>query len=146
METVRGFFDEYRFLSNFFPCEIEYKGLIFKSSEALYMAHKSGDDADLPKFAEITKAGDAKRVGRTVTLQPNWDQIKFGVMENVLRLKFDQNPKLKEKLLATGDKELVEFNTWGDKIWGVCDGVGENHLGKLLMKLRSEYQSVVSLT
>lgn len=37
-----------------------------------------------------------------------------------------------------GDAELIEGNTWGDRIWGVCDGVGENRLGKILMRVRAE--------
>ena len=55
--------------------------------------------------------------------------------------KFTQNPGLLDKLLATGDAELVEGNTWGDQVWGVCDGVGENHLGKTLMRIRSELRN-----
>lgn len=43
---------------------------------------------------------------------------------------------LRKKLLATGDAELVENNTCGDVFWGICDGVGENHLGKILMLVR----------
>ncbi|NWN81082.1 NADAR family protein, partial [Bacillus sp. (in: firmicutes)] len=45
---------------------------------------------------------------------------------------------LKNKLLQTGESILIEGNTWGDKIWGVCNGVGENKLGKILMKVRNE--------
>jgi ribA/ribD-fused uncharacterized protein len=139
MNGIYGFQNEYRFLSNFWPCNIEYNGLTFNNSESLYMAHKSGDEADFVKFAGITKPGDAKRLGRTVRLQPGWDEMKFEVMEKCLRLKFDQNPGLKEKLVATGDLYLEETNQWKDVIWGVCNGVGENNLGKLLMKLREEY-------
>lgn len=47
-------------------------------------------------------------------------------------------PYLREKLLATGDAELVEGNTWGDRFWGVCNGVGQNWLGRLLMQVRDE--------
>ena len=54
-----------------------------------------------------------------------------------LRYKFS-NPDLKEKLLATGNEELVEGNWWGDQYWGICDGIGKNKLGKLLMKVRKE--------
>ena len=64
-------------------------------------------------------------------------------MYNVIKAKFDYNNKLKEKLLDTGNKELYEGNTWGDKYWGVVkegnELVGKNHLGKLLMKLSEEY-------
>ena len=42
--------------------------------------------------------------------------------------------------MATGDAELVEGNTWNDTYWGVCNGVGHNHLGKILMQVRQELQ------
>ena len=61
-------------------------------------------------------------------------------MEEIVRAKFGQNPVLADKLLATGDTLLIEGNTWGDKFWGVDTrvGQGENHLGKILMKVRAE--------
>jgi len=55
-----------------------------------------------------------------------------------VRAKFEQNPDLAAKLIATGDEELVEGNTWGDTYWGVCRGVGQNKLGKILMNVRQE--------
>ena len=60
-----------------------------------------------------------------------------------MRAKFTQNPKLKEQLLSTGDAILIEGNTWNDRYWGVdaSSGVGKNHLGKLLMKIRSELKA-----
>ena len=58
------------------------------------------------------------------------------------RAKFTQNEDLKWRLIATGDAYLEEGNTWHDTCWGVDakTGVGENHLGKILMKVRSELQ------
>ena len=58
-------------------------------------------------------------------------------MENGLRQKF-KYPELREQLLSTGDQELVEGNWWRDFYWGVCNGVGDNNLGKLLMKIRDD--------
>jgi ribA/ribD-fused uncharacterized protein len=141
---IHGFFNEYRFLSNFWPCTIEYEGLKFNNSESLYMAHKSGNVEDFTKFAGITKPGDAKRLGRTVKLRSDWDQVKFAIMEDVLRLKFGQNPDLRAKLLATNEVELIESNSWHDNIWGSCicsqcGNKGKNNLGKILMKLRQDY-------
>ena len=66
--------------------------------------------------------------------------MKYDVMYQVCKAKFLQNPDLARKLVETGDAELVEGNTWGDKVWGVCDGVGENNLGKTLMRIRDELQ------
>jgi len=59
-------------------------------------------------------------------------------METLLRDKFTRHADLRILLLDTGDRELVEGNTWDDRFWGVCEGVGENHLGRLLMKIRAE--------
>lgn len=56
----------------------------------------------------------------------------------ICKAKFSQNPDLADKLVATKDAELIEGNTWGDRIWGVCDGIGENRLGKILMRVRAE--------
>ena len=56
-------------------------------------------------------------------------------MRKVLQAKFEQHPDLMEKLVATRSP-LVEYNDWNDKFWGVCDGVGHNCLGRLLMELR----------
>ena len=61
-------------------------------------------------------------------------------MEFVLRQKF-AHPDLLAMLLATGDMELVEDNDWDDTYWGVCNGLGQNHLGKLLMKIRLRSQT-----
>jgi len=58
-------------------------------------------------------------------------------MEDIVRSKFVNNPLLYVKLDETNPHELVEGNWWGDKYWGVCKGVGENKLGKILMKVRS---------
>jgi predicted NAD-dependent protein-ADP-ribosyltransferase YbiA (DUF1768 family) len=47
-------------------------------------------------------------------------------------------PKLRELLIATGDEEIREGNTWGDTYWGICHGIGFNHLGEIIMKIRTE--------
>ena len=76
-------------------------------------------------------------MGRHLPLRPDWEDVKLSVMEGLLRQKFREEP-FKSQLKATGDAQLVEGNYWGDVYWGVCRGQGENHLGKLLMKIRGE--------
>jgi len=78
-----------------------------------------------------------------VKLRPDWDDVRIGVMEEVVRAKFNQNPHLAARLMATGQMPLVEGNDWGDTFWGVDvkTGKGENNLGKILMKIRSELLS-----
>lgn len=136
---IKGFEGEYRFLSNFWPCKIVWQNYEFKCSEALYMSFKSGNPAAFAEFAKL-EASAAKKLGRQVPLREDWNKNKKRIMANVLNLKFRQNPDLKVKLLATGDAYLEETNWWKDTYWGVCNGVGENNLGLLLMELREAMQ------
>lgn len=71
-------------------------------------------------------------------MRPDWEEVKYDVMYEIVKAKFIQNPDLKEKLLSTGDEYLVEGNHWGDRTWGQVNGVGKNWLGKILMKVREE--------
>lgn len=71
-------------------------------------------------------------------LRPDWEEAKVGIMEELVRLKFTAHADLRARLLATGDAELIEGNNWNDRFWGVCRGQGQNQLGLILMKVRSE--------
>ena len=76
---------------------------------------------------------DLKTTGR---VRPDWEDIKLEVMGDLLWQKFVLNRELRDRLIATGDRELVEGNAFSDFYWGVCKGRGHNHLGRLLMELR----------
>lgn len=136
IDSFRG---EWAFLSNFTACEIEFEGMRFRSTEAAFQAAKTLNTQERQRFVNAGPV-EAKKMGRLVTLRADWDSIRVGVMENLLRQKF-QHAGLKARLLSTGTETLVEGNTWNDKFWGVCRGVGQNNLGKLLMKIRAEIQS-----
>jgi len=109
--------------------------IIFKTVEHYYQAMKSNNILDWVIISQCTTPGQAKRAGRKLRMRFDWDNIKLGVMETGLDAKF-QIPELRDKLLATGNAMLIEGNSWNDTYWGMCRGVGENHLGKLLMKIR----------
>lgn len=79
-----------------------------------------------------------KETGRRVQLRSDWEEAKYNVMYEIVKAKFTQNLDLKTKLLETDNQHLEEGNTWGDKIWGTVNGVGENNLGKILMRVRGE--------
>ncbi|MFT0803343.1 NADAR family protein [Bacillus swezeyi] len=84
----------------------------------------------------------AKRKGRRVKLRPDWEEVKETFMYEIVKAKFEQNDQLKNRLLQTGESTLIEGNTWGDRVWGVCNGIGENKLGKILMRVRNELKEV----
>lgn len=136
MKIVR-FEEEYAFLSNFYPVTINYNGLRFQSAEAAYQAQKCNIASDRFQFCELAP-GPAKKLGNQVELRKDWDVIKDGVMFKVVQAKFTQDERLGNRLIATGDAILIEGNTWGDTYWGVCQGVGENRLGEILMQVRDE--------
>lgn len=123
------------FLSNFYPAAVEYNGLGFLNNEAAFQSQKCPGRAR--EFCNLNPS-DAKRLGRKVRLRIDWESVKDDVMYDVCHAKFSQNANIRRQLLNTGDAELVEGNTWGDRVWGVCGGVGENRLGRILMRIRDE--------
>lgn len=131
---INSFKGKNRWLSNFWPCLVQLDGVEYPSTENAYQAAKTLGSRE--GFVSCT-AAQAKKLGRKLSIRPDWEQHKVNVMYELLVQKFSkQNPELREALKATGTEELVEGNTWGDVFWGVCNGVGENTLGKLLMKVR----------
>jgi ribA/ribD-fused uncharacterized protein len=135
-KKIGGFVGEYRWLSNFFPCRVEWEGRVYKSSEAAYQSAKY-PPAERDIFTTLDP-DPAKKLSRTKPYDTAaWEQRKERSMREVLWAKFSQNPELAKQLLATGNRQLEETNWWGDKIWGVHQGEGQNLLGKMLMEVRA---------
>ena len=135
MKKIDRFIDDYFFLSNFYSAPVEYMGYTFDNTESAFQATKCPRRA---KEFLCLDGSRAKKLGRTVPLREDWEQVKDRVMWDINLAKYTQNPSLKENLLATGDAYLEEGNTWGDRYWGTVNGVGENRLGKILMAVRAE--------
>lgn len=140
---INNFKKEYSWLSNFAVVTIGYGDLIFSSVELFYIAMKTKDEMKRWNIsrADPSEAGKLKKASRKWELREDWEDIKLEVMEYGLRQKFSQEP-YKSNLLATGDQNIVEGNYWDDTFWGVDlkqnPNVGENHLGRLIMKIREE--------
>lgn len=138
-DVIKRFKGRYYFLSNFYPSMVSFDGYTYLNSEAAFQAQKCANPDMRAIFCSLNPS-DAKRIGRHVDLRSDWEKVKFDLMEGIVRAKFTQNERLRDELINTGGAILIEGNTWGDKIWGVdlSNGVGENHLGKILMKVRKE--------
>lgn len=144
--AIMSFRGENLFLSNFYEGKVfTYRGLKFTNSEAPFHAEKCWSRA---KDFEMERPSQSKRLGRKVLMRSDWDQVKDKVMYDVCYAKFTQDPALKAKLLATGDRELIEGNTHGDRCWGMTYSqkydmwIGENRLGKVLMQLRDDLRKM----
>lgn len=129
--------EEYKFLSNMYPVNIDG----YKSVEAFYVAMKTKDKTIRAQIRQMN-GFYAKKFGRTLVIREDWDAIKLDVMHYALNKKFTAGTDLANKLLATGHMKLVETNNWHDNFWGDCycdkcaNTKGENHLGRMLMEIR----------
>lgn len=138
-DDITIFRGDYYFLSNMYPCNVVYDGILYSSSEAAFQAQKCFRESDKYGFANMS-ASVSKMRGRLVMCVPNWDKIKDRIMYEVCLAKFTRNANLKAQLIQTGKRQITETNTWGDTYWGVSSytGKGKNKLGKILMRIRDE--------
>lgn len=147
---IHGFTGEYRYLSNFWYAGIRLEPATWgninittlipfraKTNEHAYQALKCMFHADFEGILDLDSPVKAKRAGREAAQHKSFEEHKLLYMYQINRAKFTQHPALRMKLISTTGL-LEETNTWGDQFWGVCDGVGQNNLGKILMKIREE--------
>ena len=134
IDTFSGPFE---FLSNFYEKTLEYDNVWWPTLEHAYQAMKTLDPDERDTIRASRSPALAKRLGNRLKMREDWDDIKVGLMHELLRVKF-RDPDLRDRLIATGEAELIEGNHWGDSFWGVCKGNGKNWLGRLLMAVRRE--------
>ena len=144
---IKGFFGEYKFLSNFWPAKVFLDGEEYATTENAYQAAKY--PKELREYLRTCTPREAIVFVRDnpegQATEAEWNTRKLQVMKDLLIQKFDKalNPENHNKLMQTGNKYLEETNYWGDVYWGVNksdmneEGIGENNLGKLLMEIRS---------
>lgn len=137
-----------------YECTFVHNGITYKSSEHAYQSFKAtlaGEPELAKKIINASKPNETKRLIKYAIMPiefANDLSIRLEAMESILRSKFSV-PELKEKLLSTGNAELIEGNYWHDNFWGSCQEScakcfskeKHNHLGKILMKIRQDYMS-----
>jgi ribA/ribD-fused uncharacterized protein len=144
MRIISNFKGRYRPLSNFYMTWFKYRREVYPSSEHAFQASKTLNKIHKDLIRTCQFPATAKKLGRTVELRPDWEEIKLKVMYKILLAKFKQDEKCREALLSTGNAKLIEGNHWHDNIWGECNCIRcsgkkkHNHLGKILMKVREE--------
>lgn len=141
-----GFYPrEFFCFDNFSAFAILYKGVNYPTVEHAYQSMKFIDTAPeiAKEIAQCSSPGSAKMIAHKNIEKQNkdWINISIDVMEELLRAKIDQHPFVKQKLLETKDLIICEDSPY-DSFWGIGKNRdGENHLGKLWMKLRDELKS-----
>ena len=130
IDNLRG-----TYLSNFYESVVLHDGILYRNAEAAFQASKCALPEERLLFQPLLGA-EAKALGKRIRMREDWLEVRTIEMWKVLQAKFDGHPDLLAKLVATGDEEIIEGNTWNDKFWGVCNGEGRNHLGTMLMAIR----------
>jgi len=135
-------YEPYFEFTNFSPHPIRFAGEVYPTAEHLFQAHKfwpvHPDLADRIRCLATPREAlrEATRLNRH--RRTDWFDVNLGVMDDVLEAKFSQHPKLRQLLVETQGRQLIE-NSPVDSFWGVGeDGQGRNELGKALMRLRDK--------
>jgi len=139
-EEIIAFREEYAFLGNNYPAPVVCEGIAYPSAEAAFQASKTDDIATRKQFARFSPE-KVRQKGNMLTPRPGWEDEKDDIMHEIVRQKFLQNPELRERLLATGSRRLIDGGKGKkDTYWGVntITWEGENRLGLILMELREK--------
>lgn len=133
------------FLSNFHlaPVTIAFgdgTALTFPSVENAFQACKCVNPGDREPFTHLSPA-EAKKAGQTVSMHADWNERRLTVMGYCLAQKF-RDPVMAQRLVNVDPADLTEVNDWGYTFWGVCGGVGEDHLGRLLRKIQTDLRDM----
>lgn len=134
-DDIMQFTGPYRFLSNFYSAPVMLDGMVYPTVEHAFQAAKSSHPGYRENVRLASSPGQAKRISRTAPLRDDWESVRLQIMADLVWLKF-QDPNLRRQLIATAGRRLVEGNDWGDKFWGCVRGIGQNHLGRILMNVR----------
>jgi len=147
---IYGFFDEFRWLSNFDLVTILFEDAWYPATENAYQAAKCMFLEDRELF-QTCSPKEAKRVGGNIVCRENWNGIRDGVMLEVNLWKYSpvHHPDKAKNLVNTGDLYLEETNYWHDNYWGnctcgkrsTCTPPGKNRLGKTIMEIRTALQT-----
>lgn len=132
MYKIPIYFNESKY-DNFQP---DFK--VYPSSENLYQALKCKYIKDRELFQNVDPH-KSKRIGKTIEIRYDWDNVRLEAMQLAIDLKF-KNIELAEKLINLPDDKIIEFNNWGDRFFGICNGEGLDHLGKIL---RAKKQQII---
>lgn len=128
------------FLSNASSFAVEWQGHLCSTSEHAYQAERFLDKALRQRICEARSVHDAKKIAQSERsrIRGDWIFIKVGIMEQILRAKLEQHPHIRERLIGSGDVEIIK-HSMEDPFWGIGpDQNGKNHLGKIWMNLREE--------
>jgi ribA/ribD-fused uncharacterized protein len=141
--NIAGFFlSGWYVFDNFAPFQVEWRDKLYPTAEHAYQAaHFTDTNPELAEKVRLTssprEASDFANLN-SMHDDPEWKEKRLSIMEEIVRCKLNQHLYVKQILIESKDKFIVEMND-DDAFWGWGrDHNGENHLGQIWMNLRSE--------
>ena len=134
----------YFFLSNFYPASLRFKlssgkWVYAPTAEHAYQASKTALAYEQAYILSLPTPLAAKRAAKKITIIPKWDELKVVSMKGIIKAKFYHGRDISIKLMQL-EEPIIEHNRWHDTYWGVCNGKGDNVLGKILEERRYEFK------
>ncbi len=139
-EPVLFYEREFYCFSNFLSFAVEWRDKLWMTSEHAYQAAKFDEDNIIEEIRNVRSAHNSKKIARKYSekIRTDWDNQKLNIMKDIIRAKLSQHSYIEKKLRQTEDREIIE-DSHKDSFWGWgADKNGENHLGKIWMKLRDK--------
>lgn len=131
---------EYYMFSNFSSFAVAWRGVVWMTSEHAYQAAKFTDESVILKIKNALSAHEAKTIAHEheELMDSDFKDKKISLMKEIVLAKVSQHEYIRNKLLVTQSRAIIEDSPW-DAFWGSgVDGLGENHLGKIWMEVREE--------
>ena len=148
LERIVGFKKYFSFMKLEYQVPVYFEGGLYPSALHAYYAAKSQEQTVRKRFQRMPMLKDMRELARTLIEPEDWKLRRLGIMEIINRDKFRRNKELKDKLLTTMERELINDITFelesGEVLdymtdfWGVINNQGQNQLGRILEKIRRD--------
>ena len=138
IESFTGYFE---FLHNNYLSPVLYDGMLFPSATHAFQSARSSDERTRKAILNAESLLVVLKIAKRIDEPENWKLKRLKVMEQIVRDKFRRSRELQEKLKATGNRDLLmtyQDENSVNQYWGVVNNKGQNQLGRILMKIRSD--------
>ena len=115
----------YQCFENSFPVSISVGGIAYPSVEHAFQAAKVSDAFLKHNISKIESLSEVTELLKDVPVRPNWEEVKYATLEQLMNLKFEASRKCKDVLVSTGARRLVSPK--------------DAMIGKILTKIRNEF-------
>lgn len=148
MEKITDFSNQYSFLNNDHICLVHYDGLLYASVTHAFQAARTLSESTREQISKIHDIETMYELVENIEDPPEWNKNRVRIMEILIRDKFRRNHILRQRLSETGTAQLqnsYQESSPSNLFWGTINDRGDNTIGKILMKVRSDIQKECEL-